>query len=216
MTAAQWTAALVAAVKSPQRKKDIALGEVPSWVGLAAMREVGFRFAEPAEVEHAMRALARGAELEAHELQLDVFKQLLVSRSPVDAAIIVVRWPSSSLANSWIAQPSRISLVAPAEQLRVLLSHEFPLGTFLHGSRRLLAVEVNDIADNRDEPNAERALAPVQELLKEWRLRPVFVYDREPSDMKRLMRPYVIAPTSFENLLTADERQSDRNRPTGA
>jgi hypothetical protein len=211
MTAAQWTTALVAAVKSPQTSKDIAVGEVPAWVGLTAMRELGLRSTSTG-LQRAMKVLTRGGRLEAHSPLVDLFGPTITAASSAEAAVIVVRRPASTLTTSWLPPvPRYVALVATPAQIDALIAHEFPLGQLIRAPRQLVAVEVDEDPDeaipdldlSQGEPPV---LHKISEAWKHLSSRPVFIYAHDPKS--RPPGPFVVAPARFENLVTADYRQA--------
>jgi hypothetical protein len=209
MTAAQWTGALVAAVERPQTSSDVGVFDVPAWVGLAAMYELGFR-ANDTGLQRAMRIFERAFSSEKNGAALDLFRILLMQRpTPVAAILALYASPRSRL--DWEAQPQRyLCLIAAPRQVTVLLEHGFPLADFMRSPRPLLAIEVAEEADSASsELDPSKGEPPIVKRLREGTkisFRPVYIYEQEP--ITPPPGPRVIAPTRFDDLLLADHRQA--------
>jgi hypothetical protein len=202
MTISDWTTAIVATIESPQKEKQIAPGQVPAWVGFAAMYALGFVTADRRALNSALRVMSGGAKLSVFPALLETYRPgLLASDRPLKGALLVVRKPSSSVTTTWTPRAGEfMCVVATPREMQVLANSEFPLKQFTGSDRRVIALEMS--GDPEDvTPDQEKVAREEPKLVRmirsAWSLdqaKVAYLYARKPVNTK----PLVPAVYQFE------------------
>jgi hypothetical protein len=194
MTIADWTSALVATIVTPQKQEQIAKGEVPAWVGFAAMYALGFVTSDRRAVNNALRVMSGGAKLKVFPGLIETYRAGLVAADQArEGTLLVVRKPTSSVTTTWMPRPSQfMCIVATPAQMQVLREKEFPLKPFTGSDRRVIALEMSGDPENVT-PDQEKVARQEPQLVRTirttWNLgeaKVAYLYARKPVSTKPL------------------------------
>ena len=146
MSAAQFTTALFLAVKRPQRSVNVAVGEVPAWVALAAMHALGFGRSEGSDIPALASALTQGAtENQLKELLEYASLGVLLARRPANDTVIAIRRKESSLLASWAVHPEHLLVAGTRAEIEAVM--RLPLHRFIGSGPIVLAIEAEPNVD---------------------------------------------------------------------